>query len=422
MSSAAGYFRRLLTAALNRDRSYAVGLKRHAPQGQKPVISFKEQIELYNKDAAVRDFVDVLAMQTVGMGFYTTCAPEEEYDRANEAKEIVDEFNLHSNIDAEVQVTAREIVGTGNAIWQMFEPDKVKSVLRVPIETFERVVTNEYLNFKETEWTRKKKLKLGFIQTSTYGRKLLPADQFLFFRLNPIDTTGWGCGVIRVLLEEYSWQELDPNTNQMVTRTRPSLMKIKAKLDTDLIEIFEKFAGPIEAWVSEDAKMIKKIEASLKTTPKYGGRVLAAGKGGKLDIKVPPLDPRIRFMRAIEYLWNQFCLAGQTPLPKLFTTPGFTEASANAAIDIADRLIMPIQRFIKRDLEMLWRKVIMAADSALDPVKAGVRLNWGQKETPEIQIADILKARELKIIRLEEARKNLAKAGFELWEEESEES
>jgi hypothetical protein len=92
----------------------------------------------------------------------------------------------------------------------------------------------------------------------------------------------------------------------------------------------------------------------------------------KVDIKSPPIEPRARFGAFVDYLWNQFCLGGQTRLPKLFTTPGFTEASATAAIDIADRLIYPIERFIKRDLEMLWRKVIVSKDSSSDSVKAAV--------------------------------------------------
>jgi len=102
----------------------------------------------------------------------------------------------------------------------------------------------------------------------------------------------------------------------------------------------------------------------------------------------------------VDYLWNQFCLGGQTPLPKLFTTPGFTEASATAAIDIADRLICPIQRFIKRDLEMLWRKVILSTDSSLDPVKAAVRLNWGPPAEPDIEQLVALAPQLVKLVEL----------------------
>jgi len=395
---------------------YAVALKEAKKGvGETPKINFVKQIEAYNKDTALRDFVDVLAMQAVGMGFYTTCASKEEYEEAAEAKRIVDEFNERNNIDDLLQVTAREIVATGNGIWQLFTPGKLERVLRVPIVSFERVITNEFLGFEETEFTKQKKIRLGFKQTTAYGGKVVPAENLHHFRWNPIDDSGWGSGVMRVLMEEYSWQEYDKNIGKYVTRTRPSFLEIKAKLDLDIIEIFEKFAGPLEAYVTEDKKLAEKIEAELQKTPKYGGRLVASGKGG-LDIKTPPLEPRARFAESIEYLWNQFCLGGQTPLPKLFTTPGFTEASANAAIDIADRLIMPIQRLIKRDVERLWIKVIKAASAELDPVKASVRLNWGAPETPEVIAADLIHAAELGLIRPEEFRKNAVKFGWELWE------
>jgi len=402
--------------ALRSDITYAKALKPSKEGvGEPPKISFKKQIKAYYKDTALRDFVDVLAMQSVGMGFYTTCATEKEYLGAKEAKRIVDEFNERNNIDDLLQVTTRELIGTGNGIWQLVTPENPQGVMWIPIISFDRVFTNEFLGFEETDFVKEKKLKLGYQQTTEFGGKLIPPQNLWHFRWNPIDGSGWGGGVMRVLMEEYSWQEYNKNTGQYDTRTRPSFLEIKAKLDLDLIEIFEKFAGPLEAFVTEDKKLAEKIEAELQKMPKYGGRLVAAGKGG-LDIKTPPLEPRARFGESIEYLWNQFCLGGQTPLPKLFTTPGFTEASAKAAIEIADRLIMPIQRLIKRDVERLWSKVIKAASADLDPVKASVRLNWGAPETPEIIAADLIHAAELNLIRPEEFRKNAVKFGWELWE------
>jgi hypothetical protein len=401
---------------LRSDITYAKALKPSKEGvGEPPKISFKKQIKAYYKDTALRDFVDVLAMQSVGMGFYTTCATEKEYLGAKEAKRIVDEFNERNNIDDLLQVTTRELIGTGNGIWQLVTPENPQGVMWIPIISFDRVFTNEFLGFEETDFVKEKKLKLGYQQTTEFGGKLIPPQNLWHFRWNPIDGSGWGCGIMRVLMEEYSWQEYNKNTGQYDTRTRPSFLEIKAKLDLDLIEIFEKFAGPLEAFVTEDKKLAEKIEAELQKMPKYGGRLVAAGKGG-LDIKTPPLEPRARFGESIEYLWNQFCLGGQTPLPKLFTTPGFTEASAKAAIEIADRLIMPIQRLIKRDVERLWSKVIKAASADLDPVKASVRLNWGAPETPEIIAADLIHAAELNLIRPEEFRKNAVKFGWELWE------
>lgn len=102
-------------------------------------------------------------------------------------------------------------------------------------------------------------------------------------------------------------------------------------------------------------------------------------------------------------------------MPRLFSTPGFTEASAKAALELQDMLVKPIQRYIKRQVEReIFRPVLEQA--GLDPAEARVRLNWGAPEKPELLIADMLRAAELGLIRPEEFRKNAAKRGWELWE------
>lgn len=276
-------------------------------------ISFKTQIDAYRRDVALRDFVDVLAMQAVGMGFYTSCASKAVYPQAEDAKKIVDEFNEKSDLDNQLQVLARELVGTGNAVLQLFEPDKLERVRRVPMVSFERIFTNEFLELEETGFTKKREIKLGLKQTATFGGNLISPERLMLLRWNPIDDSGWGCGLILALMEEYSWQEYDNNTSKYVTRTRPSVLETKAKLDADLIEIFEKWAGPVEAWVADSSELAKSVEKELKATPKYGGRLVVSGKNktGALEIKTPPMDVRGRFDGVVEYLWNQFCLGDQ---------------------------------------------------------------------------------------------------------------
>jgi hypothetical protein len=121
----------------------------------------------------------------------------------------------------------------------------------------------------------------------------------------------------------------------------------------------------------------------------------------------------------IDHILNQVYLGGQTPLPKLFTTPGFTEASARAALEIAERKVMALQRFIKRTCEReIFNPLIRQA--GFDPKKAGCRLNWGT-EKPEVKLEDLIRLAEISAdhetsyVRPEEVRKNLIKAGFELW-------
>ncbi len=76
-----------------------------------------------------------------------------------------------------------------------------------------------------------------------------------------------------------------------------------------------------------------------------------------------------RFDAYIEHIWNQYILGLQTPLPKLFTTPGFTEASAKAAIEVVERKVQAIQRFVKRIVE---RQIFVSvvSQAGIDPTEA----------------------------------------------------
>ena len=53
----------------------------------------------------------------------------------------------------------------------------------------------------------------------------------------------------------------------------------------------------------------------------------------------------------MDHIVNQFYLGWETPLPRLFSTPGFTEASAKAALDLQYMLTKPVPRYIKRQVE-----------------------------------------------------------------------
>jgi hypothetical protein len=117
----------------------------------------------------------------------------------------------------------------------------------------------------------------------------------------------------------------------------------------------------------------------------------------------------------VDHLINQFYLGCETPLPRLFSTPGFTEASAKAALELQNMLINPVQRYIKRQVEKeLFSSVL--AQTGFDAVKAQARLHWGSPQTREVNPTDLLKAAELKFIREEEFRKNALKFGWKLWE------
>lgn len=215
-------------------------------------------------------------------------------------------------------------------------------------------------------------------------------------------------GVLQVLLHSLIFR----------SNPRPAYAWMKAKIERIMPKIFEKYAGPDVLALLEkaDEETIKKFERVIKTRPEEGAWLFYSGKG---DIKPILLDPRARFEYYVEHIINQVYLGCETPLPRLFSTPGFTEASARAALDLQEMLIKPIQRYIKRQVEReIFDAVLMQA--GFDPAKAKVRLNWGSPEVPEINFADMLKAAELGLIRAEEFRKNAVKFGWELWEKQTE--
>jgi hypothetical protein len=231
----------------------------------------------------------------------------------------------------------------------------------------------------------------------------------IHWKLNSANPSGYGVGLLQVLI----------HTLTVCNDKRPAYAWMKAKIERIMPKIFEKYAGPDVLASLPDAKeaIIQKFESAIRNRSEEGAWLFY---GGKTPAKLDPvtIDPRARFEFYVDHIVNQFYLGCETPLPRLFSTPGFTEASANAALDLQDMLIKPVQRYIKRQVEReIFTPTLVQAGKK--PEEAKVRLNWGSLETPELVPADLIHAAELNLIRAEEFRKNAVKFGWELWEEKT---
>jgi hypothetical protein len=376
-------------------------------------IALKDVWKLYERDSACKSSVDLLAASTVGMGFYTTV--DETYSKAEKAKDVVDQFCEDVNLDGLLTDMARRLIACGNDFWLKLTPDRLSDVVRLPVDAVEKVAL-EYVKGLRIPWRAK-----GYILKSVYcegsgrgeGSRTLKPEAVVHWHLNSTYSGGLGTGLLQVLL----------HTLTIGKDKRPAYAWMKAKIELIMPKIFEKYAGPDVLAVLENAKdeIIQKFENTIKNRPEEGAWLFYGGKGAKGEIYPVTIDPRARFEYYIDHIVNQFYLGVETPLPRLFSTPGFTEASARAALDLQSMLIKPIQRYIKRQVERdLFDMVVEQA--ALDATAAGVRLNWGTPEAPEINVADMLKAKELGLIRPEEFRKNAVKWGWELSEQQPEDS
>jgi hypothetical protein len=375
------------------------------PQGalvhETPTIALSEVVKLYQRDPTCKASVDLLAASAVGSGFYTTI--NDSYEKAAQAKAAVDGFNETVNLDALLGDMARMLIACGNDFWLKLTPQNTKSLFRLPVDAVERI---------EQSYLEEKTLKIpykieGYKLRHSYGGELLDAGAVVHWRINCLDYSGYGTGVLQVLLHSLAF----------ASDKRPAYAAMKAKIERIMPRIFEKYAGPDVLALLEraDDDTIAQFQQAIKNRGEEGAWLFYNGKG---DIRPVTIDPRARFEYYVDHLINQFYLGCETPLPRLFSTPGFTEASANAALELQNMLIQPVQRYIKRQVEReLFDTVLLQA--GLDPSKAQARLNWSPYKTKEASVADLLKAAEQGLIRQEEFRKNASKFGWQLWEETS---
>jgi len=356
--------------------------------GEQPAVSFQDCIEAYLKDPTCKAFVDFLADQVVGTGFYTTV--NEDYEDAAEAKWVVDSFCEEVNLDGMLQITAREVIAAGNSFWEKIEPERLVDLRILPLTSISRIKRDVHGNVG------------GYVQSASYGGKTLTPERIVHFNWNPVDGEPFGTGLLRPLLEKMS----------VNGETRMSFLEMKARIEKMLPEIFEKYAGPDELWIFEGVsdERLAEYQRVIRSKPKAGARFVY---NRPADIKTVQIDPRTQFQTYLEHIVNQVYLGGETPLPKLFTTPGFTEASAKAAVELAERKVLALQRFIKRTVE---REIFtpITEQAGYNPKKAHIRLNWGTPKKPDIAVADILRAAELELISPEEFRSLMREMGWKL--------
>jgi len=370
--------------------------------GVYPEISFKTMTQVYLADLAARASIDFLADQIVGAGFHTTM--NEEYTEPSEgktAKEIVDDFCEEANVDVILQDTAKYLVGWGNAFWWVGNPKKIEFLKLVPVEIIKKI------HFSEGEVS---KLVLDWHREP----KEIDGDELIHLTYNRLTAEPLGIGILYSLcapLNIGNGEKRDP------------FYQIKGKIHTGMSETIYKFGAPNELWSLPglDKKRIKKVRSEISKIGLKGYRfVWNPPKGTEAKVQSIVAERMRGLDFYVETLEDEFVLGLQTPLAKLITKTGFTEASANAALEIAERRVMALQRFMKRSVERhLFDRVVAAA--GLDEKQAQVRLNWGM-EQPEFELSDVLDAYERSAIDRKEVRKILIQLGWPLLEEENSEN
>jgi len=390
--------------ALSRSPSAGVSSPSQQTVFETSVIPLADVMRLYERDPTCKSSVDLLSAATVGIGFYTTCKSGSE-----KAKQVIDDFNEEVNLDGLLNQTASRLIACGNDFWLKLVPDKLEDLRRLPIDAIEKI-QESFLKGSNLKVPYKVE---GYKLKSSYGGGSLDPKAVLHWSIGSENPCGFGIGVLQVLL----------HTLTINNDKRPSYAWMKAKIERLMPKIFERYAAPDVVVQLEGQKedTIKKFETKIRNRSEEGAWIFSGAKTASVNSVA--IDPRASgFAPYIDHMVNQFYLGCETPLPRLFSTPGFTEASANAALDLQSMLIKPLQRYIKRQVEReIFASVL--SQSGFNPAEAKVRLNWGSPETPEIMADDLIKAAEKGFIREEEFRKNAVKVlNWELWDEQPKDS
>jgi len=190
-------------------------------------------------------------------------------------------------------------------------------------------------------------------------------------------------------------------------------------------KIFERYAAPKNVWVFpgvSDTKL-QEYKAAIEQTPPDEDLAFNPSAQATFDIKSLAIDPRARFEGFVNYLESQYIAGMQTPVVKLYTAPGFTEASATVAKEISERKIDFLRRFLKRVVEReIYRDLLESHGMKWTVSPNRVTLNWGM-EKPELSFADIVTLAQISgqtgipYLTREEVRRMLRKFGFEVQEE-----
>ena len=316
-------------------------------------------------DLAARASIDFLADQIAGAGFYTTM--NEEYAEKSEgrtAKEVVDAFCAELGLDEALQESARYLVGWGNVFWWIGNPKEIEFLRPVPLEIIRengvKFNADGRLDKVELDWRRQPSEILG--------------DEVVHLAYNCLSAKPLGIGVLQSLCTP-----LDIGDGE----TREAFYQIKAKIQSGMADTVYMFGAPNELWSFPglSRERLQEVFAEIKNIPRRGSRFVFNPPAGSEAKVQPVVAERMRGLDFyVETLLDEFVLGLQTPLAKLVTRTGFTEASAKAALGIAERRVLALQRFLKRGVERgLFDRVVAAA--GLDPARAQVRLNWGMPES-----------------------------------------
>jgi hypothetical protein len=354
---------------------------------------FRAALEAY-RNPMIAHAVDSVTASILSSGFYFTSEKPEAAEKVSRWAEKV-------GLRALLFDVIRELVLTGNSFLKPEGRGENLQLYRIPLTWFRPeldvvvdgekvIVVNYYID----------------VEAGTYRdlRRVLPASEVIHFAFNVLSPDRpWGCGIAyQLVTRQRDWKG----------REVPSPLEAEATLRRDLILFMDRSVPKriIRFDVGDDKldEIRNKIEPVLKDP---GSDFVTNAKFEVGELKAPE---RLRF-EYYQIFENMFTAALRSPVVKLFTTPGFTEASAREATSMFELFTNAVRELVEHVLETKVFPLVTPEH---------VEIHWGQPQRPELRFAEIIQAARADafnpaIISREEARRMLRELGWILEEAEA---
>jgi len=317
--------------------------------GVYPKIDFETCRKWFLKDTTLQYHCEYFRDAVVGSGFYIRA---EDPDAVTDLNDFCEDVNL----DGVLQESVLQMAYAGNLLTHKKIPNNIENLYIVPITT----IKNMYVDPKTViHW------KWGMDNDEPFGP-----------------------GLIRPLLESRQ-VTLKYSTGETETVTIPPWCELKALIENDMPIAFRK-------WVRFKTIFTPEPGAPIKPgwSEEHGKKLTSGLEDVAIEAPIKPqsikVEPRRGFEPIMDYIENRIFEGCKNPVGRLFTSPGFTEASARVALLLGDRKISAFQRQVKRTVE---REIFtpVLTQNGYDPKKVRARIYWNPSDKMDVTLADLIK-------------------------------
>ncbi len=378
---------------LRRQDPYTEFISTNRLFGVLPLVHHQKLYFDYLSDPGITNAVNTFRDQVIGVGHYLTGDDEKALLACKKwFKKIKFKRKLKTGFS--------DSLITGNMGFE--------KVIGVTAASTERLVDLELIDMrivKRIEPDEDNKLPKEWVQLHLGVENTIPYEDTIHFKLFELSRSFLGIGLFTSLsVPQYE--------EDGIVR---SILDDMKQMRSNFAKIINKHASPDRLFIYENESQDVITEEARKYNTREAGDTQFTNKN--FEYKELTVDPRARFDKYIDIIQLYYDLGTQTPAAKLQSTTGFTEASANAVLEIVERRI----RGIQDDLKTVIEEDILAEYQrglGFDPEITNVEWHFGQPDIPDFDINMVVKGFETKdedgnrLIKYEEAREIFQNSGY----------